>query len=182
MSTECRIGRDCDFDKVLPQRFSLPSCTIYYMTKNPTSPAVYEKLIRSCKYWYSKNPIFVIDEIKFTQKGCYLLKNGQEKCFWSLCVSQIFCKLWILKFFEISNEVVEHVGFLKRLLREKVYQTKGLYFHGIGIALDKIVPPEIIQSVKNVCFYRIGSIQADETAMTLEKNFKFFPNLDDFTL
>ena len=83
---------------------------------------------------------------------------------------------------EISNEVIEHVEFIKRLLPEKVFQTKYICFNGIDVALDKILPAEIIQSVKNVCFYRTGSIHADETPMTLEKNFKFFTNLEDFVL
>ena len=43
------------------QRFSLPEIIVHYLAKNPTSSKLWKKLIQTCKYFYSKNPIIVAD-------------------------------------------------------------------------------------------------------------------------
>uniref|UniRef100_A0AC35EVK6 Uncharacterized protein n=1 Tax=Panagrolaimus sp. PS1159 TaxID=55785 RepID=A0AC35EVK6_9BILA len=46
-------------DKPYPQRFPYPTYMIKYITMNPTTPKLWKKLVKTCKYFYSKNPIII---------------------------------------------------------------------------------------------------------------------------
>uniref|UniRef100_A0AC34F5Z8 Uncharacterized protein n=1 Tax=Panagrolaimus sp. ES5 TaxID=591445 RepID=A0AC34F5Z8_9BILA len=58
------------------QNFSLPDSFIYYITKNPSTSKIYQKLIQSCKYFFFKNPIIIIHCLEFDAE------NDQ----WNICV------------------------------------------------------------------------------------------------
>ena len=45
------------------QRFSLPEIIVHYLAKNPTSSKVWKKLIQTCKYFYSKNSVVVVNYV-----------------------------------------------------------------------------------------------------------------------
>uniref|UniRef100_A0A914PLG4 DUF38 domain-containing protein n=1 Tax=Panagrolaimus davidi TaxID=227884 RepID=A0A914PLG4_9BILA len=61
---------------VLRQCFSIPLSIVYYMAKNPRSAKVYQKMIRTCKYFFLKNPILVYHCLHY---------NKNE---WKICVNQ----------------------------------------------------------------------------------------------
>ena len=45
------------------QRFKLPEIIVHYLAKNPTSSKLWKKLIQTCKYFYSKNPVVVVGDV-----------------------------------------------------------------------------------------------------------------------
>uniref|UniRef100_A0A914QC85 Uncharacterized protein n=1 Tax=Panagrolaimus davidi TaxID=227884 RepID=A0A914QC85_9BILA len=45
----------------LLQNWSMPDSVIFYITNNPSSAKVYQKLVQICKYFFIKNPIIIID-------------------------------------------------------------------------------------------------------------------------
>ena len=47
------------------QKFSLPASIIHYITKFPRSHVAYEKLIRTCKYFISKNRIVPVAGLQY---------------------------------------------------------------------------------------------------------------------
>uniref|UniRef100_A0A914PEQ4 Uncharacterized protein n=1 Tax=Panagrolaimus davidi TaxID=227884 RepID=A0A914PEQ4_9BILA len=47
------------------QGFSFPPFIINYIIQNPTTPQLYRNLTKSCKYFYAKNSILLIDDIVF---------------------------------------------------------------------------------------------------------------------
>uniref|UniRef100_A0AC34FGX2 Uncharacterized protein n=1 Tax=Panagrolaimus sp. ES5 TaxID=591445 RepID=A0AC34FGX2_9BILA len=46
------------------REWSLPDSIMYYMAMNPKSAEVYQKLVKSCKYFYIKNPIVVVPDLR----------------------------------------------------------------------------------------------------------------------
>ena len=58
-----------------PQRFSLPRSIVYYITMTPCSSLGFEKLQRSCKYFFSKNPVIVVDELSINEYDNFTLRN-----------------------------------------------------------------------------------------------------------
>ena len=58
-----KISRESKLSAV-KQRFTLPEAFVFYVAKNPTSPKVYHKLIRCCKYFWLKNPIITLNSLR----------------------------------------------------------------------------------------------------------------------
>uniref|UniRef100_A0AC34G2F0 Uncharacterized protein n=1 Tax=Panagrolaimus sp. ES5 TaxID=591445 RepID=A0AC34G2F0_9BILA len=55
------------------QNWSLSDSIIYYMAKNPKNANIYLKLVKSCKHFFVKNPIIIVER---------LLRNFDEKYKW----------------------------------------------------------------------------------------------------
>uniref|UniRef100_A0AC34FK57 Uncharacterized protein n=1 Tax=Panagrolaimus sp. ES5 TaxID=591445 RepID=A0AC34FK57_9BILA len=104
------------------QNFSLPDSVMYYMAMNPSSSKVYQKLIQSCKYFFSKNPIIVLHCLHFTDDG------------WKVCAKE--CKM--------DNENSYDFGFDK--LTKKLWITDVLNT-GVDQKLKKATPPSIISKL-----------------------------------
>ena len=51
----------CFFETTKPQNFSLPEPIINIILKSKENPLIYEKLIQTCKYFFTKNPVLVIN-------------------------------------------------------------------------------------------------------------------------
>ena len=47
------------FASPIPQIFSLPENVLFYLIKIVSNPGVYRNLIKTCKYFFPKNPILV---------------------------------------------------------------------------------------------------------------------------
>uniref|UniRef100_A0A914PBQ5 Uncharacterized protein n=1 Tax=Panagrolaimus davidi TaxID=227884 RepID=A0A914PBQ5_9BILA len=44
------------------QNFSMPDSFVFYIAKNPKTWKLYQKMVKTCKYFFVKNPILVIDK------------------------------------------------------------------------------------------------------------------------
>uniref|UniRef100_A0A914QCW1 Uncharacterized protein n=1 Tax=Panagrolaimus davidi TaxID=227884 RepID=A0A914QCW1_9BILA len=72
------------------QNFSIPNNIIYYILKNPKSAKLYQKMIQTCKYFFIKNPIIVIDS------RLYFYGENQWKVERKLYdITKVTCKFWI---------------------------------------------------------------------------------------
>ena len=176
-----RLGRNCDFENLVTQRFSIPSSIVYYMAKNPISPTSYQKLIKCCKYFYSKNLILVVDEIILGDSTVKIyISNDSEDLPPYLIAKphQILCKLWVTQTAHVLN--LTDVG--TQTLLHKIFRVSKFWIYSNTIRLDSILRPEIIESVKKVDFCNTFLEFADGKKMPLKNVFEFFPNLEDFVL
>ena len=174
-------GRNCDFEMLVPQRFSIPQSILYYVTKDPTSPSLYQKFIQSCKYFYAKNPILVVDEIRLVDSTVKIYQGDDTEDlppYFILKPHQILCKLWVTLRAEVGNLT----DAATEILLQKIFRVNKFWFYSVVIRLDSILHPKTIQSVKKVDFCNTIPEFADETPMPVENVFEFFPNLEDFTL
>ena len=172
------IGRNCDFKKLIPQRFSIPPSFIYYMAKNPTSPCTYRRMVRTCKFFYSKNPVLVVDDIEFFKFDFSICRNRKAKSYYNLAATQISCKFWVSR--KANIFYLTPVAFT--ILRDKMFRIKGLYLGPDSVVLDNILRPEIARFIKDVRFCKTILENADGTLMSLERIFEYFANLKSFEL
>ena len=182
-------GRNCDFAKLITQRFSIPSNIVYYMAQNPISPISYQKLIKCCKYFYPKNPILVVDEIRLGDKVMIYISDDDDDPddevipYFISKPHQILCKLWVT----LRAEVNSLTDLVTETLLNKIFRINAFWFYStrgksITVELDSILRPEIIKSVKKINLYNTYPKFADGTRMPVENVFEFFPNLEDFNM
>uniref|UniRef100_A0A914Z8S4 Uncharacterized protein n=1 Tax=Panagrolaimus superbus TaxID=310955 RepID=A0A914Z8S4_9BILA len=95
-------------ESCVPQAFSFRSPIMNYIYDNPSSPEVYQKLIRSCKIFYLKNPILVIQNLS------YIHGKGWRYCIEDECLGNcakckeikmesIQGKIWLAKTFRVCT-------------------------------------------------------------------------------
>uniref|UniRef100_A0A914Q9R1 DUF38 domain-containing protein n=1 Tax=Panagrolaimus davidi TaxID=227884 RepID=A0A914Q9R1_9BILA len=72
------------------QDFSLSNNIIYYILKNPNSAKLYQKMIQTCKYFFIKNPIIVIDSRLFIydENNWYIICKPYD-------ISKVTFNFWI---------------------------------------------------------------------------------------
>ena len=173
-----QIGRTSDFAKPMSQQFLLPPCIVYYMSQNPSTPGVYEKLIRTCKYFYSKNPIIVVNKIEICEDYFYISKYcGRSKAYpITLNLNQILCKFWVTEEVFVAGSL----NFAIDILREKMFQIYALKCSELHVPIKTISSIKAVKLVKKmVCFFSVPEY-ADGTLMSVEKVFESFPNLEVF--
>uniref|UniRef100_A0A914P6W2 Uncharacterized protein n=1 Tax=Panagrolaimus davidi TaxID=227884 RepID=A0A914P6W2_9BILA len=90
------------YDSYYRQNWSLRDSLIHYITQNPSSAKVYQKIIQSCKYFFFKNPILIVSDLSL----------------------DITCKIWITNEINIIDEIGEEIdhNFLASLI-PKIYQS-----------------------------------------------------------
>uniref|UniRef100_A0AC34GYC8 DUF38 domain-containing protein n=1 Tax=Panagrolaimus sp. ES5 TaxID=591445 RepID=A0AC34GYC8_9BILA len=93
----------------LKQYFSLPDSIMYYMAMNPSTPEVYNKLIQSCKYFFERNPILVVNRMNKVKKGTSICANGQcvssggKPCCVKIDINKIKSKFWLTRELNLSD-------------------------------------------------------------------------------
>ena len=165
------------FENPYCQRFSLPENIVYYIAQNPISSSAYQKLVQACKYFYSKNPIIVVEKIDNENKEILRLNKGWESK--SLRISdlnQISCKFWVSGY---AYTVYSCPRFIEILL-QKCIHLNWLYFYFENITFERY------SSIKNAItklkiFVAVPQF-ADGRMMPLEDVFEFFPNLESFEM
>jgi hypothetical protein len=81
------------------QAFPFRDTLICYITQNPASSKLYQKMIQSCKYFFIKNPIFIVPHICYDpRKGWYTEGSRPSKDrpnYRTIYLNKITSKIWI---------------------------------------------------------------------------------------
>uniref|UniRef100_A0AC34G2D8 Uncharacterized protein n=1 Tax=Panagrolaimus sp. ES5 TaxID=591445 RepID=A0AC34G2D8_9BILA len=156
------------------QDFSLPDSIMFYISQNPTSAKVYQKLIQSCKYFFVQNSVLVIS-------NCYL-KYEYE---WRLSFYEEFLdfknlssKIWITDelFVDDSLATVKDFNFS---IVSKIYQSdfKKLNLKNQSISFDDFI--FLASKCETVWFWENVTVFHDEdkSVVPLEKIVELLPKL-----
>uniref|UniRef100_A0AC35F701 Uncharacterized protein n=1 Tax=Panagrolaimus sp. PS1159 TaxID=55785 RepID=A0AC35F701_9BILA len=170
----------------LVQNWSLPYLTIiYYIATKCSSSNVYQKLIKSCKYFFAKNPLSICKDL-FYCEGEWLMNDGDpkdlgyndsSKRYWithALYVTPIFCNKQYPRIFCTQQD-------LASLILPKIYQCDAteVYIKNQIVFCDEIM---IIGSkAEKVNFHSVTVQQRDGTLVPLEKLVQLFPKLRSFS-
>lgn len=180
LSDILEAATNCDFEKKFFQKFSIPFSIVYYMCKNPSSPAVYKKLIQTCKHFFAVNPIIYVNDLRFFYDGritvfYYADIRNESKDFPDIADLQISCKFWIQKavFDTLTN---------LHLLCDKVCGIKTLVLTFDTVVLDQLLHPEVIRNIEKVEFLKTIPRHADGTPLLIEEIMDLFPRLRSFEM
>uniref|UniRef100_A0A914P9R8 DUF38 domain-containing protein n=1 Tax=Panagrolaimus davidi TaxID=227884 RepID=A0A914P9R8_9BILA len=79
--------------------FDFPDSVIYYVAKNPTSAKLYKKLIKTCRYFFWKNPILVTQFLLYRNNE---MKADFSKYEQDICLKNVPYKFWVSGYCVIS--------------------------------------------------------------------------------
>uniref|UniRef100_A0AC34G5D1 DUF38 domain-containing protein n=1 Tax=Panagrolaimus sp. ES5 TaxID=591445 RepID=A0AC34G5D1_9BILA len=166
----------------LKQYFSLPYSIMYYMAMNPSTPEVYNKLIQSCKYFFERNPILVverIDEKKIcAKKECNAI-YGNEPCCVGYDITKITCKFWLTDRLLFGRARRKELNYTS-LLRPKVFrcEIKKLEIWDNNVLYDDFKC--LASFARIVELLRLKLIHCDGKIVMLEKILELIPNIEEF--
>uniref|UniRef100_A0A914QVL6 Uncharacterized protein n=1 Tax=Panagrolaimus davidi TaxID=227884 RepID=A0A914QVL6_9BILA len=169
-----------------PQQWSLPDNTIYYITTNPLSAKVYQKLTKTCKYFYSKNPITVCAELNSNSEEnkkdedkeflLWLEQNAFDfNCRWEdgirkfIDLNTIPDKLWITDNIEIFDTDLTEKQNLISFIFPKIYRCdiKSLCLQDQNISFSQFL--FLSSNVESLHFGNVIVKNKDENIVSLEK-------------
>uniref|UniRef100_A0A914Q6Z1 Uncharacterized protein n=1 Tax=Panagrolaimus davidi TaxID=227884 RepID=A0A914Q6Z1_9BILA len=83
------------------QNFSMPDSLIFYIAKNPKTWKLYQKMVKTCKYFFVKNPILVIDKHLYNDDSKWFIAQTPYD------INQTTSKLWIADDFSVDSDITE---------------------------------------------------------------------------
>uniref|UniRef100_A0A914QPQ8 Uncharacterized protein n=1 Tax=Panagrolaimus davidi TaxID=227884 RepID=A0A914QPQ8_9BILA len=83
------------------QNFSMPDSFVFYIAKNPTSWKLYQKMVKTCKYFFVKNPILVIDKHLNYYDSQWTIEETPYN------MNQTTSKLWIADDLTVDSDTAE---------------------------------------------------------------------------
>uniref|UniRef100_A0A914P8G3 Uncharacterized protein n=1 Tax=Panagrolaimus davidi TaxID=227884 RepID=A0A914P8G3_9BILA len=163
------------------QNFSIPDSVIFYIAKNPKTAELYQKMIKTCKYFFIKNPIIVIDKpLNYDNSQWTIVQTPYD-------MNQTTSKLWtaddlnVSPKYSITTETKDQnilTSIIPNLYRW-IYFDEVVVKHedGSNVEVQKIV--EIVSYATS-----IDISHPTITSKTMEELLKIpnFPTLQDFTL
>uniref|UniRef100_A0A914QBZ7 Uncharacterized protein n=1 Tax=Panagrolaimus davidi TaxID=227884 RepID=A0A914QBZ7_9BILA len=146
------------YSKYYQQNFSMPDSVIFYIAKNPKTAELYHKMVKSCKYFFVKNPIIIVPYL-----DAYGGKWRNRRL--PLNLTKYNCKYWI------TDEIDASASGLKNILCPiipKLYQcdVKFLYLSDQIISYRDL--PLIISSAERIHFMNVTVKHADSSDVPLE--------------
>uniref|UniRef100_A0A914NZV9 Uncharacterized protein n=1 Tax=Panagrolaimus davidi TaxID=227884 RepID=A0A914NZV9_9BILA len=137
------------------QNFSMPDSIIFYAAKNPKTAKLYLKMVKTCKYFYFKNPIIIINRLH-TFGGKWMVK---EK---SLDLTKYNCKYWI------TDQIYASCKTILLPFFPKLYQcdAKNLLLHSQVVSFNDL--SLLISSAEEIYLYDVVVKHADGSDVPLE--------------
>ena len=163
------------------QRFSLPENIIHYMAKNPISSKLWKKLIQTCKYFYSKNPVIFVDAVSEncsnSNNTSWVVTSGETRK--SIDLQTCSFKLWIIV--SLSTIVGVTPGQISSLI-QKVYRfdLKTLNLYNVSITFNEFHCLASSNNLIDLKFYNVVMKHADESLVELIQILEWIPRIKNF--
>uniref|UniRef100_A0A914PGR7 DUF38 domain-containing protein n=1 Tax=Panagrolaimus davidi TaxID=227884 RepID=A0A914PGR7_9BILA len=84
------------------QLFALPDPIMEYIAKNPQFAEHYQKMIKSCKYFFIKNPILVIHDLRYNSGNGWEMRSPISGGWKKVDMKKLSCKLWITDYLRVN--------------------------------------------------------------------------------
>ena len=164
------------------QRFSIPENIVHYLAKNPTSSKLWKKLIQTCKYFYSKNPVIVVDEVRETRDLANNSWNVSSDL-WGPRINFILqnCsfKFWITV--SLSAFILDTPDRISSLIpRIYRFDLEILSLYKISITFDEFRCLTSSNSLIKLMFYEVIMKHADGSSVDLVQIMERIPRIQNF--
>ena len=161
------------------QRFSIPETIVHYILKNPISHRLWKNLIQTCKHFFSKNPILVIDSLRHKEETPgWIAKLGDERNI--IDVENVPFTLWIISTFDAAFGGPHPVA----LPIQKIYRSEltVLMLQNVSLSYDEF---QFLTSANIVNRVRLANLQlqhADGRVVDLYEILQLVPRAKHFGL
>uniref|UniRef100_A0AC34G6Y7 Uncharacterized protein n=1 Tax=Panagrolaimus sp. ES5 TaxID=591445 RepID=A0AC34G6Y7_9BILA len=158
------------------QNFSLPDSIMFYVSQNPTSSKVYEKMIQSCKYFFVKNPILVysIFYLKYENEWFTFFKRKPAD------FKNLSCKIWITDGLSVYDRSLSTDKTFISSIVPKVYQSdiKKFCLQNQSISFNDFI--FLTSKCETITFLDGISVKNEDCSIVpLEKLVEVLPKLTD---
>uniref|UniRef100_A0A914QHQ9 DUF38 domain-containing protein n=1 Tax=Panagrolaimus davidi TaxID=227884 RepID=A0A914QHQ9_9BILA len=168
----------------------LPEYILYYVAKNVSSPALYQKLIKSNKYFYQKNPILLLHCLKLDNgkwlicskiggKSCDEI-NGEMcsdlKCIDMNKISTKICVTNVLDIFHLYYDDITPLNLPAK------FKSNVVIFKAVNKILSIEQLSLIGSSVKTCELLNVTVKKNDQTIASFEEIIQCLPNVEEFQL
>uniref|UniRef100_A0A914QGA8 Uncharacterized protein n=1 Tax=Panagrolaimus davidi TaxID=227884 RepID=A0A914QGA8_9BILA len=159
-STMVISKRDRFYAKYYQQNFSMPNSIIFYIAKNPKTAGFYLKMVKTCKYFFIKNKIIIIQNL---DAGDGEWRSGNV----ALNFTKYNCKYWITDKIKASG-----LGFVGKNIFSpiipRLYQcdVKCLFLSDQIISYNDL--SLLISSAERIGFIDVFAKYADSSDVQLE--------------
>uniref|UniRef100_A0A914PH47 Uncharacterized protein n=1 Tax=Panagrolaimus davidi TaxID=227884 RepID=A0A914PH47_9BILA len=143
------------------QNFALPDTIMFYILMNPKTAKLYQKLIKSCKYFFVKNPVLVISYLFYNCDKWFVDQKPFD-------LSKLTCKVWITDKLNLCSVKTGNQSILPSLMskfyrcdaKDLLLSNQVLSFHDLSL---------LISSAKDISLYNISIKNKNGSNVALEK-------------
>uniref|UniRef100_A0A914Q997 Uncharacterized protein n=1 Tax=Panagrolaimus davidi TaxID=227884 RepID=A0A914Q997_9BILA len=159
------------------QNWPLPDSIIFYIAKNPSSAKLFQKLVQSCKFFFIKNSIIIIDRSYnhgfFYDRGNKELEAVLEKI--QIC-ENFSCKFWI------SGDVIGPTSKIISSIIPYIYivDVKKIHVYGQTVSYNDFLC--FAEYIKNLTSINSNFKNENDSNIPLEQLVEALPNLKGFFL
>uniref|UniRef100_A0AC35GLP1 Uncharacterized protein n=1 Tax=Panagrolaimus sp. PS1159 TaxID=55785 RepID=A0AC35GLP1_9BILA len=180
------------YSSICEQKFPFRNSLIFYITQNPSSLKLYQKMIKSCKHFFDKNPILVIStlyaEYGTTEWGIWFNEKSVE--LEKLVPST---KLWVIDEINVGNTIISPIypfvnpnvcsdaKWLTTIIISKIYQSniERFVLWNQTISFKDFV--FVASNCKEIMLCNVSVVENESDAIVaVEKLIEVLPNLKDF--
>uniref|UniRef100_A0A914PTR1 DUF38 domain-containing protein n=1 Tax=Panagrolaimus davidi TaxID=227884 RepID=A0A914PTR1_9BILA len=165
------------------QTFPFRDTIIRYITQNPSSAKVYQKMIQSCKHFFIKNPIIIVQELYSGTKGWYTQKSRSWKNHPNdryVDLNELTSKIWITDSLVVCGRCTPNWLVIYQCdAKSIVIHDQILSFNDLMVIASKCEK----LFLSNVVIMKNDDIvpETEEDAVSLEALLKALPNVKSFT-
>ena len=164
------------------QRFSLPQTLVYYIAKNPPSPEFYNKIIKCCKYFWLKNPVITLNELRHYYNDIGILRSETTIGSANIINAQlenVVDKLWIHQKLIVGDEQKQ---LLASSLMPKIYRCD---LTSLSLGFQNICFDDFKVFISSGSLEYLGLhktiVEADDGIIVpIEELIELLPNLQEF--
>uniref|UniRef100_A0A914Q7N9 DUF38 domain-containing protein n=1 Tax=Panagrolaimus davidi TaxID=227884 RepID=A0A914Q7N9_9BILA len=111
------------FAQYFRQNFSLPDSIMRYTEKNPKTWKLYQKMIRTCKDFFVKNPILVVRRLSHNKNDVWFADQLL------IDLKKIKCKFWVTEKFFVFQNVEDYVPNIVSSNVPKLYKCEAKFVY-----------------------------------------------------
>uniref|UniRef100_A0A914PYC0 Uncharacterized protein n=1 Tax=Panagrolaimus davidi TaxID=227884 RepID=A0A914PYC0_9BILA len=148
------------------QDFSMSDSVIFYIAKNPKTCKLYQKMVKTCKYFFVKNPILVIPYLSYYEFQWTIEQTPYD-------INQTTSTLWVAQGLTVSpaysvSAEAKYQSILTSFI-PKVYRCDVLILSLLNQVISYHDLPLLISSAKDVIFDQVVVNHEDGSNVDLQK-------------
>uniref|UniRef100_A0A914QNS5 Uncharacterized protein n=1 Tax=Panagrolaimus davidi TaxID=227884 RepID=A0A914QNS5_9BILA len=153
------------------QNWPFRDSLINYITKTPSNSKAWTKLIQSCKYFFAKNPILVVEDLWWDEEKEWLasLNNGEGP----VEFSKFSSKVWITNKFDATFTKPENVS----LIIPKIYKCDANFSRLLYDVISYENFSFLSSNLKNIVFYNNVVKNENDETVPFEKLIAVLPKI-----